>query len=62
MMPVERRASLKNEINLQRNFENIILAWNQANRMEKHRKKKITKKRRIKKSMFVRKIAYVDSS
>ena len=46
---VERNASLKNERNLQQSFENIILAGNKANRIEKCRAKKITKKRRIRK-------------
>ena len=46
---MERNASLKNERNLQQSFENIILAGNKANRIEKCRAKKITKKRRIRK-------------
>ena len=59
---VERNACLKNERNLQGNFEKIILEWNQANRVEKHRKKKITKDRRIRKSICVKTITYGNSS
>ena len=51
-MAMERSASLKNERNPEENFENIILARNEANRIEKHRTKKITKKRRIRKFMW----------
>ena len=48
-MAMERSASLKNERNPEENFQNIILAGNEANRIEKHRTKKITKKKRIRK-------------
>ena len=47
-MAVQKDASHKNERNLQENYEDIIFVENQANTMEKHRKKKVTNTRRIK--------------
>ena len=61
-MAVQKDASHKNERNLQENYEDIIFVENQANTMEKHRKKKVTNTRRIKKSICAKKIAYDDSS
>ena len=61
-MAVQKDASHKNERNLQENYEDIIFVENQANTMEKHRKKKVTNTRRMKKSICAKKIAYDDSS
>ena len=60
-LAVERNSSPKKERNFEDNFENIILAGNEVKRMKQHRKKKITKKRRIRKSICVRRITYDDS-
>ena len=60
-LAVQRNSSPKNERNLEDNFENIILAGNEVKRMKQHQKKKITKKRRIRKSVRVRRITYDDS-
>ena len=58
---VQRNASLKHERNLEENFQNIIFAGNKANRMKKHtQKKKLTKNRRNKKLISVRKVTYDD--
>ena len=60
-LAVQRNSSPKNERNLEDNSENIILAGNEVKRMKQHQKKKITKKRRIRKSVRVRRITYDDS-
>ena len=59
---VERNASFKSQSNLRENCENIIFAGTQANRKQKHKKKKVsTKKKRIKKSICITKLGYDDS-
>ena len=60
-LAVQRNSSPKNERNLEDNSENIILAGNEVKRIKQHQKKKITKKRRIRKSVRVRRITYDDS-
>ena len=57
---MERSASLKNERNPEENFQNIILAGNEANRIEKHRTENNKKEKN--QEICVRRVTYDDSS